>query len=120
VNFLTYLLSSQAVASLATHTSILSATVRSTISIPTLYCNGQVMNWQTVNSNAIIAGTSLISAYLSSVLSFHQNIDPTRSYTFKAADSIESMRQVLNSEVDAAVINPDLVRESSRGDDGQR
>lgn len=59
---------------------------------------------------SILSGTPIIQSYLSSTLSFYKNVDAVRTYQYKVGNQIQSIQQVLNGEVDVAVVNNDFQR----------
>ena len=69
--------------------------------------NTQVYTNPTVYGS--FAGPGLMDSLLSQTLAFYTQIDSARQYTFTEASQLEAVQQVVNGEIDVAVVQPDYI-----------
>ena len=113
-DFLTWFQTSASVAALSTTLNILPGIVlrESNYVVPTPTCSGIPLTTINVGNTGVLSG-AYASEFVSNALKFYQTVDNTRQYTYTRSTELNAVAQLLNGEIDVAVVAPDYTNETS-------
>ncbi len=109
--FITWFQSSTAVVSLANNVGIIPPIVSFVSDFPSvgMLCGSTPVQSQATTTGRL-AGSDALGTFTNEVLSFYQGYYAGgRTYTFQQQDQLNSLAQLLNGEIDVAIVEPDYL-----------